>query len=212
MKKQLSILSVLTVVALSFILTSCGAKKDEALIADFNSRRADADKLMKMMEDGSKQMIGDHAMWTAKLDSAAKAGADQAKVDGFKAEMKKHDDMAKSSAMMDSIHAYYNAKTETNDQLKAAIAGLDAQIAAGNSSCNMFMEAHKKLGADITAFLGGAAPADASKPAEKAEPAKKTAGKTQAAPPDAPKMDMTKHAVKPAEGGTTRRGSGATIK
>jgi len=210
MKKQLSILSLACLVALSFVLASCGAKKDEALVTDFNAKKTEADSLMNMMMNGSKMMAVDHAAWSAKLDSAAKAGADTAKVADFKAQMKKMDDMGKNTAMMDSLHAYMNAKTDNNDQLKAAIAGLSANLTACNTMCNSMMDMHKKLGADIMAFLGGApaAPAMEAKPKKAGE----KAAATPTANPDAPAMDMSKHAVKTPSGGTPRRGSGATIK
>jgi len=211
MKKQYSILSVMFVLALSFFLTSCGAKKDEALVTDFNAKKTDADKMLMMMTDDSKMMIADHAAWTAKLDSAGKAGADTAKIAGFKAEMKKHEDMDKAAnANADSIKYYENAKVDNNDQLKAATAGLNAQLAACTTSCNNTMDMHKKLGTDITAFLAGSAPAEA--PKEEAKKPEKKATSAKAAPAQTPgEMDASKHAVKPPTSGTQRRGSGAPV-
>ncbi|MDP4218822.1 MAG: hypothetical protein Q8916_04745 [Bacteroidota bacterium] len=206
MKKQYSILSVMFVLALSFVLTSCGAKKDEALVTDFNAKKTEADKMISSMNDNGKMMMSDHAAWTAKLDSAAKLPkADTAKIAGFKAQMKKMEDMTAANALMDSLKLYSNAKVDNNDQLKSAIAGLSANLAAGTSMTTSMMDAHKKLGADITAFLGGAAPAAGAK--EEAAEAKKggsAKAKTPAAPPSAPKMDMTKHPVKPGSSGTPR--------
>ncbi|MFI5263342.1 MAG: hypothetical protein ACHQM6_02375 [Candidatus Kapaibacterium sp.] len=216
MKKQYSILSMMFALTLSFFLVSCGAKKDEALVTEFNSKKTDADKMVADMTDHSKTMMADHAAWSAKLDSAGKLpGADMAKIGGFKDAMKKMEDQGKSgSAIMDSLKSYGSAKTETNDQLKAAIAGLDANMAAAKSMGDMMMDAHKKLGDDITAFLGGGAPAASAEPAKAEEKGgKKTSAKTVAPPADAPKMDMTKHDAPPAKpGGTPRRGSGAVIK
>jgi len=215
MKKQYSILSVMFALVMSFFLVSCGAKKDEALVTEFNSKKTDADKMVADMQDHSKMMMADHAAWSAKLDSAGKLpGADMAKIGGFKDAMKKMEDQGKSgSAIMDSLKAYGSAKTETNDQLKAAIAGLDANMAAAKSMGDMMMDAHKKLGDDITAFLGGAAAAPAEPAKPDAKGAKKTSDKTPAAPKDAPKMDMTKHDAPPVKpGGTPRKGGGAVIK
>jgi hypothetical protein len=212
--KKLSILSLMCAVALSFFLLSCGAKRDEALVTDFNAKKTQADSLMKMMDNSGKMMMTDHAAWGAKLDDAAKGGADTAKIADFKAQMKKMEDMSKANAAMDSMHAYMNAKTETNDQLRAAIAGLDAQISMCNTMCNGMMDAHKKLGADITAFLGGAAPA--STPAkEEPKGGKKADVKSDApttATPGSPAMDASKHPVKTVPGGRQRNAAGSTIK
>ncbi len=194
---------------LSFFLVSCGAKKDEALVTDFNSKKTEADKMIAQMGDASKMMMTDHAAWTAKLDDAAKLPkADTVKIAGFKAAMKKMEDDGKAaSPWIDSLKAYENAKTDNNDQLKAAIAGLDATLAKCNTTCNGMMDAHKKLGADITAFLGGAPAAPVA-----AEPAAKTGAKTAPAK-TSDGMDATKHsAVKVAPTGTARRGGGAVIK
>jgi hypothetical protein len=213
MKKQYSILAIVCALSFSLFLTSCGQKRDEALVTEFNSKKTEADSIMNVMSNGSKMMMSDHAAWSAKLDSAGKAGADMAKITDFKAQMKKMEDMGSGTAMMDSMHAYMNAKTETNDQLKAAIAGLSANITACNTMCGGMMDAHKKLGADIMAFLGGAATAapaaEAPKEGAKKE-AKTTTTTTTTTTTDG--MDMSKHAVKPSNTATPRRGGGATIK
>jgi hypothetical protein len=201
--KKLSILSLMFAVTLSFVLASCGGKKDEALVAEYNAKKMAADSLMKVMDNGSKMMMTDDAAWSAKLDDAGKAGADAAKIADFKAQMKKMEDMGKApdmTAMMDSLHAAMNMKAETNDQMKAAIASMDAAMSKCNMSCNMMMDSHKKLGTDITAFLGGgAAPAKeegmkemSKKPAEKGAPAASGA--------DVPAVDPSKHPVKVAPG------------
>ncbi|MEP7235693.1 MAG: hypothetical protein ABI778_10385 [Ignavibacteriota bacterium] len=211
MKKQYSILSVMFALTLSFFLVSCGAKKDEALVTEFNSKKTEADKMISDMQDHMKMMSADHAAWSAKLDTAAKLpGADMAKIAGFKDAMQKMEDQAKGgSAIMDSLKAYSNAKTDNNDQLKAAIAGLDANMAAAKSMGDMVMASHAKLGADITAFLGGGAPVAPAKVETKT--GKKTTEKP--APPDAPKMDQTKHdAPAPKPGTSARRKAGDVIK
>jgi hypothetical protein len=213
MKKQYSILSMMFVLTLGLFLASCGAKRDEALVTDFNAKKTHADSLMATMTNGSKMMMADHAAWSAKLDSAGKAGADTAKIAWFKGEMKKMEDMgSKGMPMMDSLKAYENAKTETNDQLKAAIAGLDANITACNTMCSGMMDQHKKLGADIMAFLGGAPAAAAPMEAPK-EGAKKSATTTTTTTTTTTDgMDASKHAVKQTTTPTPRRGGGATIK
>ena len=198
---------------LGLFIASCGQKRDEALVTDFNSKKSDADKLMTQMNDGAKSMAADHAAWTAKLDSAAKAGADQAKVDGFKAEMKKMEDQGKAgSAMADSLKAYSNAKIETNDQLKTAIAGLSANLTAANAMSSGMMDAHKKLGADIMAFLSGGTAAATEAPKDGAKKAASTTTTTTTTTKTVDGMDASKHAVKPTTTPTPRRGGGATIK
>ena len=198
------------VLALSFFLASCGQKKDEALVTDFNSKKTDADKMITTMQDAGKMMMSDHAAWNAKLDSVAKLpGADTAKINGFKSAMKQMEDMTKPNAMMDSLKAYSNAKTETNDQLKAAIAGLDANLSMCKSSCDMMMDQHKKLGADIMAFLGSNTAPTTDAKAGEMKSAKKATTTPQV---DNSGMDISKHPVKPVTTGTARRSSGSTIK
>jgi hypothetical protein len=212
MKKQYSILSVVFALMLGLFISSCGQKRDEALVTDFNAKKTEADKQIAAMGDNGKMMMADHAAWTAKLDSAEKAGGDAAKISSFKGDMKKMEDMAKGNALADSLKAYSNAKTETNDQLKAAIAGLDANLAACNSMTGMMMDQHKKLGADITAFLGGApaATTEATKAGGKKASTTTTTTTTTTTNPGG--MDMTTHPVKPTTTTTPRRGGGATIK
>ncbi|MBS1904654.1 MAG: hypothetical protein JSS75_13185 [Bacteroidetes bacterium] len=192
MKKHFSFFSLLFVFALGITLASCGAKRDEALVTEFNAKKAEADKVIGDDTKQAQQMMDDHKAWLAKLDEAAKAPkADTAKIAAFKAEIKKMDDMMPAmNAMHDSLKAYANAKTETNDELKAAIAGLNAQLSACTSSASKAMDDHKKLGADITAFIAGPAP-----DAAKQEPAKKEAPKAAPAKtaPAAGKVDQTKH-------------------
>ncbi len=217
MKKQLAVFSLLFAVALSFTLMSCGSKRDEALVTEFNSKKTEADKVIADAQNQAKQMMDDHKAWMAKLDSAAKAPkADTTKIAGFKAAITAMDAAgAGMNAMMDSIKAAGNAKTETNDQLKAAIAGLDAQLAAFNSSTKKMMDDHKKLGADITTFLGGAAPATPAPEAAKPEAAK-TAPKKEAKPANNPNMkgmDQTVHKdATPPNTGVKKKSAGGANK
>ncbi len=189
MKKHLSLFSMLFVFALSIALSSCGSKRDEALVTEFNAKKTEADKVITDDNALAKQITDDHTAWGAKLDEAAKAPkADTAKINGFKAQIKAMNDaMPMMNAMHDSLKAYANAKTDNNDELKAAIAGLNANLQACTSSASKASDDHKKLGADIMAFLAGPAPAEAGKEA----PAKK-GGK---AAPAAGKADVSKHPV-----------------
>jgi hypothetical protein len=223
MKKQYSVLSLMFALTLSFFLTSCGAKKDEALVTEFNAKKTEADKVIAMTDADRKIMSSDHTAWTTLLDSASKKmkNADTAKINGFKAEMKKHEDMAKTEAQMisDSIKAAENAKTDNNDQLKAAIAGLDAQMNTCNTGWKNIMDAHKKLGADIMAFTGGSAAAvEPSTPAAESKDKGGNGKKgttattpTTTTPGNGSKMDESKHEVKPPTR-PIRKGSGSTIK
>lgn len=213
MKKQYSILSVMFALMLGLFISSCGQKRDEALVTEYNSKKTEADSLTQKMMNEGKMMMADHAAWSAKLDAAAKTGADTAKIAWFKGEMKKMEDHGKmGSSAIDSLKYYSDAKVETNDQLKAAIAGLNANLAICNTMCMGMMDAHKKLGADITAFLGGE---KAETPKEEAvEHAKKvTKTTTTTTPPMDNGMDMSKHPVKPTpKGAAPRQGSGGNVK
>ena len=197
---------------LSFFLVSCATKRDEALVTEFNAKKTQADSLVNVMTNGNKMMMADHAAWSAKLDSAGAAGADAAKIADFKAQMKKMEDMGNNSHAADSLHAYENAKTENNDQLKAAIAGLDAQISMCNTMCNGMMDAHKKLGADIMAFLGGMPAAPAAEAPKAGGKKAVTTTTTTTTTTDAPAMDMSKHPVKTVPGGRQRNAAGSTVK
>jgi len=215
MKKQFTILSMMLILASGLFLASCGAKRDEALVADFNAKKAEADKAGAMMDADIKVMKADHATWTAKLDSAAKMMKmpDTAAINNFKAQMKQHEDMAaKNEAMInDSIKAAENAKTDNNDQLKAAIAGLDAQMTTCKGAWQSMMDAHHKLGADITAYTGMTVPGEnknAGMP-EKEHHGGKTASEKVPPPPPNTNMDESKHQAKQPVG---KRGAGGTIK
>ncbi len=212
MKKNLTILSVLCALALSLTIMSCGAKRDEALVAEFSAEQTKANKVIADAEAQAKMMGDDHKVWSAKLDSVAKTPkADTAKINMFKGEIKKMDDMTPAMmAMVDSLKAYANAKTTTNDELKSAIAGLNAQLSAFSTHCNSMMDTHKKLGADIMAMLGMAAPVADMKTTTTTT---KTTTKTAPGASEIPKtMDNTVHQAPTTPVIKKKSGSGGTIK
>jgi hypothetical protein len=197
MKKQISIVSMMFVFALSLALVSCGSKRDEALVAEFNSKKTEAEKAIGDAGNLKKMMSDDHKDWSSKLDNAAKAPkADTMKIADFKNRIKAMDDMMPAmDAMVDSLKAATNAKTETNDELKAAIANVNAKLADFNAGMTKAAADHKKLGDDIIAFLGGTPTAES-----KVEEGTKTKGKS--APVEKPNaatkgMDMKAHPATP---------------
>ncbi|HET9137171.1 MAG TPA: hypothetical protein VFO76_11070 [Candidatus Kapabacteria bacterium] len=200
MKKQISIVSMMFVFALSLVLTSCGSKRDEALVAEFNSKKTEAEKAIGDYGNLKKMMSDDHKDWSSKLDNAAKAPkADTMKIADFKNRIKAMDDMMPAmDAMVDSLKAATNAKTETNDELKAAIANVNAKLADFSAATTKAAADHKKLGDDIIAFLGGSPTAES----KVEEPAAK--GKGKSAPVEKPNaatkgMDMKKHPEAPTQ-------------
>src|SRR5262245_29640523 len=83
--KRYSIFSLVLALALVFTLSSCGGKKDEALVAEFTAKTTEAGKLITDATDGMKKMADEHTAWAASLDEAAKApDADAAKIEGLK--------------------------------------------------------------------------------------------------------------------------------
>lgn len=153
--KRTSIYSILTAFALTFLLSGCGAKRDEALVTEYNAKKTEAETLITNVNDGLKKMTDDHTAWTAKIDEAAKAPkADTAKLNGFKRHMAGHGKIAaEAQAEIDSLKAYIGAKTSTNEELKSAIGGLNTHIAALSAWWKTRSEEHAKLGADIMAAL-----------------------------------------------------------
>lgn len=160
--------------ALGFLVSSCGSKVDEAMVADFNAKKTEAEKLIADAEAGMKTMHDEHAAWGAKLDEAAKLpGMDTVKIAAFKAEIANHMKMAGDmTPIVDSLKGYLNTKTDNADALKGGIAGLTTNIAVLTSNWKTMMDAHTKLGGDITAFLAPA-PAAATIEAAKEAPATK---------------------------------------
>ena len=165
------------------MLASCN-KKDEALITDFNAKKASADKLVADANSSSATMKADHQAWLAKLDVAAKAPkADTAKINGFRQDIRKHEeDMSKDMALVDSVKFYENAPAETNEQMKAANENLGKQFDDLSAKWKTLSDAHAKLGADITAFLGGSAAQKADSTLIAKEVKKETAPATKEAP------------------------------
>ena len=170
--KRYSILSLMFALALGFLVSSCGKKVDEAMVAEFNAKKTEAEKLITDADAGMKTMHDEHAAWGAKLDEAAKLpGMDTVKIAAFKAEIANHMKMAGDmTPIVDSLKSYVGAKTDNVDVVKGAIAGLTTNIAVLTSNWKTMMDAHTKLGGDITAFL---APAPAAATIEAAKPAVK---------------------------------------
>ncbi len=146
---------------LGLVVASCGTKVDEALVAEYNAKKAEAEKLLIDAEAGKEKMHVDHDAWTVKLDEASKIkGVDTAKINGFKAEIANHNKMVGDlDPTIDSIKNYVGAKTSTNEELKMGIAGLTTHIGALTSNWKTIMDAHTKLGADIMAMLAPGVPA-----------------------------------------------------
>lgn len=200
--KRYSILSVLFALVLGFVVASCGSKIDEAMVAEFNAKKAEAEKLVADAETGIKTMHDEHGAWSAKLDEAAKLPtADTAKIAGFKAEIANHMKMAGDlSPIVDSLKSYLTTKTDNVDALKGGIAGLTSNIAALTSNWKTLMDGHGKLGADITAMLSPAAPA----PAEPAKEEVKAAPATKApAKPEVKKPTTNQGGVSKKDGAAT---------
>jgi predicted nucleic acid-binding Zn-ribbon protein len=174
---------------LGFVVASCGSKVDEAMVAEFNAKKAEAEKLIADADAGMKTMHDEHTAWSAKLDEAAKLpNADTTKIASFKAEIANHMKMAGDvTPMLDSLKSGIAAKTDNADALKAAVATLTTNIGALTANWKTLADAHSKLGADITAMLAPAAAA----PAETAKEAPKMEGPKPAAKTDAPKAPTT---------------------
>lgn len=170
--------------ALGFLVSSCGKKVDEAMVAEFNAKKTEAEKLITDADAGMKTMHDEHTAWGAKLDEAAKLpGMDSAKIAAFKAEIANHMKMAGDmTPIVDSLKSYVGAKTDNVDVVKGAIAGLTTNIAVLTSNWKTMMDAHTKLGGDITAFLAPAAAAEPAKEEVKA-PAAKAPAKPEAKKP-----------------------------
>src|SRR5688572_16562154 len=168
--KRYSILSLMFALALGFLVSSCGSKVDEAMVAEFNAKKTEAEKLIADAETGMKTLHDEHTAWGAKLDEVAKLpGMDTVKIAAFKAEIANHMKMSADIApIVDSLKGYINTKTDNADAVKGAIAGLTSNIAVLTSNWKTMTDAHAKLGADITAFL---APAPAAATIEAAKPA-----------------------------------------
>jgi septal ring factor EnvC (AmiA/AmiB activator) len=207
--KRYSIFSLVLALALVFTLSSCGSKKDEALVAEFTAKSTEAGKLITDVTDGMKKTMDEHMAWMAKLDEAAKAPkADTSKIAAMKKQMDEHAKMMPDiQKEIDSLKSYTMAKTDNNDQLKAAIAGLTTHIAALSANWKMMDDAHTKMGADIMAMMS---PAPAKEEAKKDEP-KKTAAKAAEIPKGDPgakpveQMDKSKHPVKQQSGGAPKK-------
>src|SRR6185312_14955900 len=114
--------SVFVVTLLGGLALSGCNKRNESMMTDFDAKKSSADKLISEINTSMDKMKADHQQWMTDLDQAsAKPGADTAKINGFRNDIKKHqDDAAKITTLVDSVKMYMNAKTDNDDALKAA--------------------------------------------------------------------------------------------
>ena len=178
--KRTALFSILTAFVLTFLLSGCGAKRDEALVTEFNAKKTEAEALITTATDGAKKMKDDHVAWAAKMaDGMKMPKCDTAMCKACMAQMADHEKMwAGAMAEIDSLKSYAGAKTDNNDQLKSAIAGLNSHIAMLTAQWKTITEAHAKLGADMMAMMapaGAPAKEEAKKSEAKAAPAAKPA-------------------------------------
>lgn len=227
MKRQFS-LGILTALLVLFV-TGCGKKTDEALLTEYNAKKGEAEKVIADATEGLKKLNEEHTSWNAKISEAAATNAiDSAKGVMLHEKLHAHEPMVSVvQAGIDSLKNYVSAKAETDDELKAATAGLNAHLAAVSANWKALWEAHTKAGAEITADLGAAAPAAPTAAAgetssssttttttktttvdqTKHETAKQTPGAPKNQPPTtttpAP-MDQTKHEPAKQSGGAPK--------
>jgi hypothetical protein len=193
--------------ALGFLVSSCGSKVDEALVAEYNAKKAEAEKLLIDAQAGKDKMHVDHDAWSAKLDEASKiAGVDTVKINGYKTEIANHNKMVgELDPTIDSLKSYIGAKTTTNEELKAGIAGLTTHIGALTSNWKTIMDAHTKLGADIMALVAPGVPA-AEAPAAPVKPdVKKPTTSKGGAPKETVPVTPTPKAPTTSKGGAPKR-------
>jgi len=238
MKRLQLSLGMLSAFLLVFFVTGCGKKADEALLTEYNAKKAEAEKVIADATAGLKKLSEEHASWTTKITEASTAKAiDSVKVTVLTAKIHAHEPMvAVVQAGVDSLKYYVTAKAETDDEIKTATAGLNAHLAAVSANWKALWEAHTKAGAEIMADLGVASTSIAgdtvasstttktttttTTSSEKHETAKKTPGGTPKVPPantqtPTTPTDPTKHETpKQTPGGTpkTPPSSGGTKK
>src|SRR5690349_9598190 len=106
--------SVIVVVFMGGLVLSGCNKRNEGLMTDFDSKKASADKLISEINASMDKMKADEAQWMTDLNTAAaKPGADTAKANGYRNDIKKHqDDAAKITGLVDSVKSYMSAKTD----------------------------------------------------------------------------------------------------
>lgn len=233
MKRQL-IYGILTAFVL-FFAAGCGKKTDEALLTEYNAKKAEAEKVIADATDGLKKLNEEHTAWMAKISEAVATKAiDSLKGAGLMDKLHGHEPMVPVvQAGIDSLKYYVTAKTENDDQIKSATAGLNAHLAAVSNNWKALWEAHTKAGADVVAELGAAAGAPtagadstagtattktttkttttttSTSSSERHETAKKTPGGTPKVPaqnaPATPTTDPNRHeTAKQTPGGTPK--------
>jgi hypothetical protein len=227
---QLS-LGILAAFVVMLSAAGCGKKTDEALLTEYNAKKGEAEKVIADATEGLKKLNEEHSAWMAKIsETSATKGIDSIKASLLMEKLHAHEPMVPVvQAGIDSLKYYVTAKTETDDEIKAATAGLNAHLAAVSANWKALWEAHTKAGADIMAELGVASTPMAgdtvgekttttssktttttTTSSEKHETAKHTPGGTAKVPPaNAPTTstptDQSKHeTAKQTPGGTPK--------
>ena len=221
-RSQLSLGILAAFVMMLFV--GCGKKVDEALLTEYNAKKAEAEKVIADATEGLKKLNEEHSDWMAKIAAASGSKTiDSVKATMLTEKLHAHEPMVPVvQAGIDSLKYYVTAKTETNDELKTATAGLNAHLAAVSANWKALWEAHTKAGAEIMADLGVATPPLAvdsttittktttttTTSSEKHETAKKSGGTPKVPPTPTPTpgtTDPTKHeTAKQTPGGTPK--------
>jgi hypothetical protein len=224
-RSQLSLGILAAFVVMLFV--GCGKKADEALLTEYNAKKGEAEKVIADATEGLKKLNEEHSGWMTKISAASTSKAvDSTKATMLMEKLHAHEAMVPVvQAGIDSLKYYVTAKTETDDELKTATAGLNAHLAAVSANWKALWEAHTKAGAEIMADLGVASAPMAgdtiasttttktttttTTSSEKHETAKKSGGTPKVTPtPPAPTpgtTDQTKHeTAKQTPGGTPK--------
>lgn len=223
MKHYRLVTKVLASILIGVLAIGCGKKTDEALLAEFNAKKTEAEKLIADATEGLKKLQAEHTEWMGKIDQA-----DSTVQVGLHEKMHAHESMIPVvQAGVDSLKYYVAAKTTTDDEIKTATAGLNAHLAAVGANWKALWEAHTKAVAEVSAALAAAPTADAATEGtsttttrtetkttttrvdqSKHQPAKQTPGGTPKVPPantQTPPADPTKHEpAKQTPGGTPK--------
>ena len=179
--RKLSLYATVGVFALG--LAAC-SKKNDQLETDYASKKASAQTLIDQIDKTAPNMMNDHNQWMSALDQAAtKPGADTAKINSLRNDMKQHmADGQAIHALEDSVKAYMNATPDQGDAFKNADDRLGANFNDLNDKWKSFQDKHNSLQQSIQQFAVNTAgnavtdTAKANKPA--AEAPKKETKKT----------------------------------
>lgn len=141
----------LVALALMPILSAC-SKKNPELETDYATKKASAETLMGQINSAVNTMKDDQTKWGAALDEASKKqGADTAKLNALRNNMKTHMDNANAiMALEDSVKTYMNATPDNADAFKNADDRLGTNFNDLSDKWKSFQDAHSKLGKDIT--------------------------------------------------------------